>query len=110
MFKKKNKNKIQRMCQKCGTEPVSHVRKFVLKNVPKEYFLEMDDICAMHIINNMGHSYTDKIHFINLPPEKILTKYDYYACEKCYLMEKVQTEMWNTWERYNQSVLKKLIS
>ncbi len=93
----KSKPESEHLCQKCKLRPASYKRVFKLEKLPSKYILPYDSVCAAHIMYNRGHSYHDKIHFVDLPEDKKLTKYDYHVCFTCYRREVVQTDEWNEW-------------
>jgi hypothetical protein len=85
-WRNKKKSKIiYPNCSVCKKNPIKYKRELNLNLVPNEYILSIDDTCAQILIVSYGMDYSkDKINFVNLPKELVMTKYDYKLCEECY--------------------------
>lgn len=83
-----------KLCSKCHINKAVKVRKLDKKKLPSEYFHPPDETISLMLkFHKMDSSNTD--YWIHLPPEMILSKYDYYLCHTC-----VSTEAnyeWNYW-------------
>ncbi|AYV75525.1 MAG: hypothetical protein Terrestrivirus2_33 [Terrestrivirus sp.] len=90
--KKRNNEIFIPQCSLCKKNPIKFIRKFKIKLLPSEYMLSIEDTCAQVLISSHGlNYYEDKMHFVNLPRELALTKYDYKLCEQCYKIHKKKT-------------------
>lgn len=85
-----------RHCQCCKHSQAKYVRELDVLKVPQKYILTPENVCYEMLHGNRAS--TNIIDLINFPKDLVITKYRYYVCEKCYILELPKTLEWNYWK------------